>query len=215
MGVIYAGSGFEKGFEKDKSYAVAYQFATGQKLWKTELPLSNWMHPVVTKTSVCYVLGEIYFKSSVGFFYCLDKQTGVANFALPFNAPIASKPFYIRDGEDEYAFIGDFKGEVCGINLTKKEKMWCHKTGNEKTTYALSSFDYDPTHGVLWYPSNDNGLFGMAPKTGEILTHWLPQSQEPKWQENYAAVSIDSDHIYHMDIEGHLRKFKVEYSKNE
>jgi outer membrane protein assembly factor BamB len=210
-GVVFAGSGVEKGAGRDRSYATAYQASTGKKIWKTELPISNWMHPIVTKKDVCYVLGEIYFKSSVGLFYCLDKKTGTASYALPFNAPIASKPLYLRDNNEEYAFFGDFHGEICGISITKKEKMWCHKTGNAKTNYALSSFDYDPVHGVLWYPSNDNGLFALEPKTGKMLTHWTPGPTDAKWIDNYASVSIDGDRIYHMDINGHLRKFKIEF----
>lgn len=208
-GVVYMGSGFEKGSTRDRSYAVAYEFSTGKKLWKKELPLSNWMHPVVTTTDVCYVLGEIYFESSVGLFHCLDKKDGAPHFSIPFDAPIASKPFYIKDQGEEYVFFGDFKGDICGVSINKKEKMWCQKTGNDKTTYALSSFDYDAKHGVLWYPSFDNGIFAVEPKSGKILTHWMPDQKISKWNDNYAAVNIDGDVLYHMDIEGVLRKFKL------
>ncbi len=204
-GVVYMGSGVEKGTVRDRSYAVAYDFGTGNKIWKKELPLSNWMHPVVAETNVCFVLGEIYFPSNVGLLHCLDKITGEAQFSMPFDAPVASKPFYIKSGEQEYVFLGDFKGTICGVNLTRKEKMWCHKTGNEKTNYALSSFDYDAEKGILWYPSMDNGLFAVEPLSGKILTHWKPE----KWNENYAAVSVEPGFLYHMDIEGVLRKFSV------
>lgn len=209
-GVVFAGSGFEKGVTRDRSYAVAYEFATGKKIWKKELPLSNWMHPVVTNTDVCYVLGEIYFQSAVGLFYCLDKKSGTPHFSIPFNAPIASKPFYVQDAGQEYVFLADFKGEICAVSINQKEKLWCTTTGNKKTNYALSSFEYDILHGVLWYPSVDNGLFAVEPKTGKILARWMPAKGDAPWADNYAAVSIEGQNLYQMDIEGNLRKFKID-----
>jgi outer membrane protein assembly factor BamB len=207
---VYVGSGVEKGTLRDRSYAIAYDFETGNKIWKKELPLSNWMHPIVTSTDVCYVLGEIYFDSSVGLFYCLNKLDGTPHFSLPFNAPIASKPFYIRDGQNEYAFFADFKGEACGVDLIKKEKMWCYKTGKETTDYALSSFEYDSKRGILWYPSLDNGIFAFEVKTGKVLTHWMPNPKDGKWKSNYAAVNIDGDDLFLLDIAGNLRKFSIQ-----
>lgn len=213
-GIVFLGSGVEKGSVRERSYAVAYEFATGKTLWKTELPLSNWMHPVISSSNVCYVLGEIYFPSNVGLLHCLDKKSGEAMFSMPFDAPVASKPYYIKSGANEYVFLADFKGTICGVDLNRREKMWCHKTGNEKTNYALSSFDYDAANGILWYPTMDNGLFAVEPVSGKILTHWLPEKnseKNSKWNENYAAVSISGNSLFHMDIEGTLRKFKVRW----
>lgn len=209
-GAVFVGTGVEKGSARDRSYAVSYEFSTGKTLWKKELPLSNWMHPVVTKTDVCYVLGEIYFKSSVGLFYCLNKTTGEPNFAIPIDAPIASKPFYLNDNNEEYVYFGDFKGQLYGIDIKKKEKMWTYKTGTDATSYSLASVDYDPKRGILWFASLDNGLFALAPKTGKVVIHWTPERNKARWQDNYASVTIDGNSIFHMDIEGNLRKFEVE-----
>lgn len=208
-GIVYVGTGVEKGTAKDRSFAVAYEFSTGKIIWKKELPISNWMHPNVTSTDVCYVLGELYFPSNVGFLHCMNKANGSAHISIPFDGPVASKPFYIKDGTDEFIFLADLKGEMCGVDLIKKEKMWCHKTGNEKTRFALSSFDYDAKNGVLWYASYDNGLYAVEPKSGKIVTHWKPGKNQNPWNDNYAAVTLDGNTIYHMDIEGVLRKFSL------
>lgn len=208
--VVYTGTGVEKGSDRDRSYAIAYDFNTGKKIFKTELPLSNWMHPIITQTDVCYVLGEIYFPSQVGLFHCLNKKDGTPHFSIPFSAPLASKPFYIRDGNTEYAFFGDFKGNFCGVNITNKEKMWCYNTGTKDTDYALASVDYDAARGILWYPSMDNGLFGFEVKTGKVITHWLPNKNQSQWKENYGSVNIDGDTLFNMDADGNLRKFKID-----
>lgn len=206
---VYIGTGVEKGTLRDRSYAVAYDFLSGAKIWKKELPLSNWMHPIITKTDVCYVLGEIYFNSKVGLFHCLNKQSGAPHFSIPFESPLASLPYYINDGVEEMAFFASFDGTACAVNITKKETMWCHKTGNGKTDYSLSSFEFDSKRGVLWYPTLDNGIFAFEVKTGKVLAHWLPDGKKDKWEENYASVNIVGDSLYLLDIAGNLRKFKL------
>jgi outer membrane protein assembly factor BamB len=207
---VYIGTGIEKENNRDRSFAINYDFLTGKMNWKKELPLSNWMHPILTSTDVCYVLGEIYFPSTVGLLYCLNKLNGTPHFSIPFDSPIASKPFYIHSKNNEYAFFATFNGEICGVDLLKKEKMWCHQTGSKTTDYSLASVDYDSNRNILWYPSLDNGIFAFEPVSGRELIHWMPKTNGAKWQDNYASVSIDGDILYLMDIAGNLRKFKIE-----
>ncbi|MBC7714728.1 MAG: PQQ-binding-like beta-propeller repeat protein [Rhizobacter sp.] len=207
---VYAGTGVEKGDIKDRSYASSYDFLTGKKIWKTELPLSNWMHPIVTQKDVCYVIGEIYTPSSVGQLYCLDKTSGSPHFAVPFESPVASKPFSIKTITDDLIFMGGLNGEVCGVSLSKKEKIWCKKTSLHNKADAFSSVDYDSEHGILIYPSYDNGIFAFSPEEGREIFHWTPSGKEKKWSDNSAAVTIDGDKIYHMDLDGNLRLFKLQ-----
>ncbi len=210
-GTIYLGTGVEKGKLSDRSYAVARNITDSQLIWKKELPLSSWMHPVITKVDVCYTLGEIYTPSTVGLLYCLNKKTGEPHFSLPFNAPIASKPYYISEGENEYLFLATMSGEVCGVNLGQKEKIWCHKTAKSDSSdnYALTSVEYDEAKGILWYPSPDNGLYGFSAREGKQIVHWRPKEKETPWSENYAAVNVVGNKIYHIDIDGHIRMFNV------
>lgn len=208
-GIVYTGTGVEKGSEHTKSLAVAYRFNTGEVVWRKELPISNWMHPIITQDDVCYSLGEIYTQSSIGMLYCLNKLTGTPHFSIPLNAPLASKPFYIKDHTNEYIFLADFKGELSAIDINKKEKMWSLKTGTNKTNHSFVSFDYSSQFGMLIYPSLDNGLFAIEPKTGKVISRWYPKKNQAKWDENYASVSIEGSAIYYMDLVGNLRKFSV------
>lgn len=207
--IVYAGSGKEKGNNIDRSYATAYDFSNGKTLWKKELPISNWMHPIVTSSDVCYALGEIYFPSDVGFLYCINKINGAPHFSIPFDAPIAGKPFYIKSDSEEMIFTTDLKGTVCAVDLKLKEKKWCQQTGTSKTDYSLSSVDFDSKRGIIWYASFDNGLYAFHPHTGEILLHWLPDNKDKAWGDTYASVTIDDDFIYTADIDGTIRKFEI------
>ena len=208
-GIIYAGTGKEKGSSSDRSYAQAYDFSNGKTLWKKELPLSNWMHPIVSTEDTCYVLGEIYFASDVGLLYCINKLTGAPHFSIPFDAPLAGKPYYIKNGNAEIIYTSDLKGTVCAIDINLKEKRWCQKTGKSTTDYSLSSVEFDSKRGLIWYASYDNGLYAFNPLTGEILFHWIPNKNETVWGETFASVNIDDDFLYTADINGVIRKFKI------
>lgn len=205
-GIVYAGSGKEKGKSVDRNYATAYEFSTGKKIWQNELPLSNWMHPVLGSKYVCYSLGEIYFPSNIGLLHCYDKRSGTAIFSIPFDSPLTGKPLIIKSKDQELVIVSSFKGEVCAVNLNNKTKEWCTNTGTKKTSFAFSSADYDQTRNILWYASLDNGLFGLNINTGKHLTHWLPAN----WSETDASVTIQGNFLFMADIYGLIRKLKIE-----
>lgn len=207
--IIYAGTGVEKGTAHDKSFGIAYDAFTGKKIWKTELPFSNWMHPIPTLNFICYVLGEIYLPSRVGLFYCLDKKNGTPVFSIPIDSPLASKPFYLREKDKEFIYFSDMNGRIYGVDLLSKEKMWTQETQIKKNNHSFTSLDYDFNHGVLWYPAFDNGIWAISPLTGKVISHWAPEKNELKWNENYGAVNFDETNLYHLDILGYLRKFKI------
>ena len=211
--IVYIGTGVEKAKNADRSYAVARDIQTAKIIWKKELPLSNWMHPIVAKNDVCYNLGEIYTPSTVGLLYCLDKKSGMPHFSIPFNAPIASLPYLISTGKEEIVYLATMSGEVCGVNLDKKEKIWCKETAKDISKgsdhYALASLEYDAHRGILWYPSPDNGIVGLSPADGNIVARWFPNEKETPWTDNYAAVNVVGDKLYHMDIDGHLRMIQL------
>lgn len=203
--IVYIGTGTEKGGTGERSYAIAYDSQTGKTIWKKELPISNWMHPVITKTDACYVLGEIYVKSSVGLLYCLNKINGTPHFSIPFESPLTGLPFYSQEKEKEIIFLGGIDGETCAVDINKKEKIWCKKTSSSASTYSFSSFDYDPIRGVLWYAAFDGAILGMNPKNGEIILKNTPT----KPTKNYASTTFADNFLYHMDIKGNLKMFEI------
>lgn len=203
--VVYAGTGIEKGSIGDRSYAIAYDYQTGRTIWKKELPLSNWMHPVITKQDACFVLGEIYIKSSVGLLYCLNKQNGNPHFSIPFDSPLTSKPFYIQDNGSELVYLSSIDGDACAVDITKKEKSWCRKTLTSASPYSFSSFDFDSTRGILWYANFEGIIWGLNPKSGETIF----KDTITKASENYAAVNIIGNSLYQMDIKGNLKMYEI------
>ncbi len=211
-GIVYSGTGREKGNNQDRIFAVTYEFSSGKIIWKKELPLSNWMHPIIGKKDVCYALGEIYFKSNIGFLHCLDKKTGLADFSIPFESPLIGKPLIIKNKENgnEIAVVSSFNGEVCAINLQSQTKIWCQQTGNKKTTYAFSSVNFDAKRNLLWYASVDNGFYGFHFENGEIAAHWQPtNSAYKKWNETDASVTIKDNSFFISDMEGVIRRLDI------
>lgn len=199
---IYTGTGKEKGKNDDKTFAFAFT-PDGKMKWKTELPLSNWMHPVVSDKLVCYSLGEIYFHSELGFLYCLNKHDGSLAFSIPFSEPLTGKPLLINN---RHVYVGSILGKVCRVDLQLKEMNWCVKTGNDKTSHSFSSPTYDEKRHVIWYASKDNGLFAINPEKGSVLLKWKSPDD---WKVTYAAVTVSGDELYLQDMNGYYRRLDL------
>lgn len=207
---VFTGSGKEKGLAFDRSYATVYDFNSGKVIWKKELPLSNWMHPLITNEFACYVLGEIYTESNVGLFYCFNKNSGNVAFSLPFNAPLVGKPLLLKTKTKEIAYVSSFSGEVCAIDIAMKVTSWCFNAGTPKTKYALSSVSYDTKRHLIWYASADNGLFALNPLDGQLIKHWVPEENSlTPWKKTLASVSIVDDSLFLVDLKGFVRRLDL------
>ena len=168
------------------------------------------MHPLNTNNNVCYVLGEIYFTSEVGMVYCLNKKDGTPHFSVPFDGPLTSKPKYIKTSDNEYIFVVDLNGKICSVDIKQKEKSWCISTSKKDFKgKSFASLEYDEVNKVLWFASMKNGIFALDPLDGKIISQWLPSKENSILADNYAAVTIDENHLYQMDIEGNLRLFNI------
>lgn len=203
-GFIYAGSGIEKSkANSDKRYATKYDLNSGKKIWKMELPLSNWMQPIVTKTNlVCFVLGEIYFKSELGLLHCLDKNSGLAKISITTNSPLVGKPTYVTSLEgDEFIYTSNLKGEVLAFNLKSKEVEFTF-TPKKTSNYSLTSPTLDPKSQTLLYQGPMGDLYILHAKTGKLLKSF------PYTSEAYASPSTQGNDIYTVDMGGTIRHFQ-------
>jgi outer membrane protein assembly factor BamB len=200
-GVVYAGTGREKGnAQLYKSFAAAYDIDSGTTLWKRELTGSSWMSPVLFEDQVCFITGEIYFKTDLGGLSCFAKATGTPTFDQRFLSPIVSTPLRIGD----HIYLADLYGKLCSIHMPSRQIAWCHETNAQKE--SISSIQYDPYRNVLLYPSRDNGLFVLNPATGEELLHWQPEN--PEWTKTYAGVNVTASYWYTIDMKGHVRALR-------
>lgn len=201
---VYAGTGNEKERARsDKKYAVKYELLTGKKVWKTELPISSWMQPVLTQSNlVCYVLGEIYFPSEVGFLYCLNKVTGEPTLSIPTSAPLVGKPTLANINGVEYVFSADLTGKLMAFNLQTQKIHFSFKP-KTLSDYSLSSPTFDPKRNLIFYQSPENGLYVLNALNGKVLF-----SEEIK-TSSYASPTIFKDDVYTIDMQGSLKHFKI------
>ncbi len=197
---VYVGTGREKGdSKKHRSYAVAYDFITGKTIWKRELPASVWMKPTIADNHVCFVYGEVYFKSEIGGLQCFDKEKGVPTISHRMLASSVSIPLALNDS----VVFTDATGNVCSLNTKSRQLDWCTQTHNPKTQLNYVPISYDPYRNILVYNSMKNGLYAIHPKTGKIEGHWLPK--EEKWQRSFASALVAPEGWYISDMKGHLR----------
>jgi len=200
-GAVFTGTGREKGdAKKHKSFAVAYEFETGSVRWKREIPASSWMKPNYVGNNICFVMGEIYFPSQFGGLSCFNEKTGepTANFRTL--TPIVARPVTIGN----FIFTADLSGNVCKFNIPEGKKEWCYSSGSKGK--SLTSISYDSKRNLVLYPSTDNGLHILDPRSGRLVYHWLPTEQEGPWQGTYAGVNVTPSGWYVADKTGLIRK---------
>jgi outer membrane protein assembly factor BamB len=164
-GRVFAGTGREKGdTEKNRSYAVAYDFSSGEKIWKMELPASSWMNPVVWREHVCFVYGEIYFESGLGGVQCFRQDTGLPTLTFNLASPQTTLPLVIGDT----LYTTDVKGTVCALDLVEREVRWCKKVEQSKGVNFASPV-YFKERDALVYASMSDGIYLLDRATGNVL----------------------------------------------
>ncbi len=195
-GRVFAGTGREKGdSEKNRSYAVAYDFASGEKVWKMELPASSWMNPVIWREHVCFVYGEVYFESGLGGVQCFRQDTGLPTKSFNLAAPQTTLPLVIRDS----LITTDSKGAVCSIDLVSNQTQWCHKVAF-KQGMNFASPVYSPERDALIYASMSDGLYFLDRKTGQLVM----RTELNDMKTVYAPAEISGLNFVVTDIKGRV-----------
>ncbi|MBT4792760.1 MAG: PQQ-binding-like beta-propeller repeat protein, partial [Halobacteriovoraceae bacterium] len=207
-GVVFVGTGREKGnAEKYKTYAAAHEFNTGKLLWKRELPASSWMKPITISSLVCFVYGEVYFKSQLGGLQCFDQKSGEPKQSYHTTQPVITIP--IRVGHRIY--FSDLKGTIHAIDTKKKSILWRAKTKAAKGL-AFAGLSYDEHRNVLVFASKKNGLFVFDPLSGKTIHNWVPKKEETEWKKTYASVTITKEGWWVADMKGNLRFLKLQFN---
>jgi outer membrane protein assembly factor BamB len=195
-GRVFAGTGREKGdTEKNRSYAVAYNFSSGEKIWKMELPASSWMNPVIWREHVCFVYGEIYFDSGLGGIQCFRQDTGLPTMSFNLAQPQSTLPIVI----DNDLFTTDSKGTVCSLDLLAKTIRWCKKV-NQKEGVNFASPVYTAERDALVF----DGLFLLDRLTGEEFA----QVKLPSHKTIYSPVAVSGRDVLVVDGKGQVTLFR-------
>lgn len=199
-GRVFAGTGREKGdSEKNRSYAAAYDFLSGERLWRNELPASSWMTPVVWREHVCFIYGEIYFESGLGGLQCFRQDNGQPTKSFNLASPQTTLPLVI----DDSLITTDSKGTVCSIDLISHAVQWCHKVAF-KIGINFASPVYSDERDALIYASMYDGLYLLDRKTGKVLHH----HELKDMKSIYAPVELSGLAFVVADIKGKISFFR-------
>lgn len=206
-GRVFIGTGREKNDDKkNKCFAAALDFKTGEVLWQRELAASSWMRPVVVGENVCYIAGEVYFPTKRGHITCFDRTTGEHTIAMNTTEPIVSTPKVL----DNSILYTTLHGMVCRFDLDSKRNQWCFDA-NTKKAMSMAGASYDPRGNVILYPSMTEGLFVLNPHNGEVLMQWKPSKDEGEWKNTYADVAVAGDYWIISDDDGSVRALRAKF----
>ncbi|MEY2987572.1 MAG: hypothetical protein RJB13_1093 [Pseudomonadota bacterium] len=206
-GRVFAGTGREKGdTEKNRSFAVAYDFVSGEKLWKMELPASSWMSAVLWNNEVCFVYGEIYFDSDLGGIACFRQDNGHPTQTYNMGVPQTTMPLIV----DNVLYSTDKNGSVCAIELSQRQMKWCQKIGQAKSINYASPV-YSSHHNALVYATMNDGLCVLDIESGAIRVNSRFQDMNPKLKEFksvYAPVAVSGESFVVADAKGNVALFR-------
>jgi outer membrane protein assembly factor BamB len=199
-GKVFSGTGRDKGNgEKFKTFANAYDFSTGKRIWQKELPASSWMTPVAWKDSACFIFGEVYFESGIGGVYCFKQSDGTPTHAYNLAEPQTGIPLVIGDS----LISTSSNGKVCSLDLNSRLVSWCHEVKNKGKSFSSPS--YSVKLDALVYASKSDGLWILDRKTGSVLKNL----KNAEWKTIYGAAGIGGDIISVGDIDGNTSAFKI------
>lgn len=200
-GIVYVATGREKGdAKKYRTFVAAYDFMTGQQLWKNETPLSSWMAPVVKEKVVCFIFGEVYFASNLGQLNCYDRWSGESHLSVSFNNPLIGQPLII----DHLIIVSDLFGKVCAVDTVKKVKKWCNNQASSLTP-VMNTPSYSKHKGLIGYASPKKGVFFIDPQNGQTVSRYHPNDWRPS---SLANIIFLKDGFLSIGNRGYLRKVR-------
>lgn len=205
-GTVFIGTGREKDDDKkNKCFAAAIDFKSGNVLWKRELAASSWMRPVIAGDNVCYISGEVYFPTERGHITCFDRKTGEHTVAMNTSDPLVSTAKVL----DNSIIYTSLHGSVCRFDLETRKQLWCLDTKSKEKSMAGAS--YDPRGHVVLYPSITNGLYVLDPDSGKVLVNWKPSPEQGEWKKIHADVTVAGEYWIISDHEGSVRALRANF----
>ena len=206
-GRVFAGTGREKGdTEKNRSFAVAYDFSSGERLWKMELPASSWMSAVLWKEEVCFVYGEIYFDSDLGGVACFRQDNGLPTQTFNLGVPQTTMPLIV----DDVMYSTDKNGSLCAIELSQRNLKWCQKVGQAKSINYASPV-YSAQLNALVYATMSNGLCLIDVDSGMVRMNARFEelsSELSGFKSIYAPVAVFEELFLVADAKGNVALFR-------
>jgi len=189
--------------KKNKCYAGALNFKDGSLKWKHELPGSSWLTPTAWKDEVCYVVGEVYFKTERGHVVCFDQKTGEHKTAINVDEPVVALPLVMGDT----LYFSTVNGTLYSYDMNLKKVNWVQRGKDDGDAYAGPS--YDSVHDLIIYPTFSEGVKWFSPDTGNLAGHWKPSVEQGEWIKNFAGVAIKDDLLVFADYKRMTRALKA------
>jgi outer membrane protein assembly factor BamB len=184
-------------WSKNGTYIKAINFATKQEVWKNQIQADSI-------TNFVFDDKQIFFGTSLGMYYALDKKTGKELWS--YKAPL-----------DIYNFNNIHQKSV--IFRDTAEKVYCLNTsdGSLKWTFEPSSLiagDLSlisgPTYssGIIFYALNQNVLLGIDADTGleKWRTDYLFEKEDPFYLQNETILTLKNLNSSDVTVQAFLLK---------
>lgn len=132
----------------------------------------------------------VYFGSSDGNIYALDRETGKKRWSYRTGASIHSSPALYEN----YLVTGAWDSRIYCLDKNNGAIKWVYTTGRDTTKYIWMGIQASPSidEGIAFIGSRDAKLYALQLETGDTL--WTQSDFEGSWLPGSAA--IDQTNLY-------------------
>jgi len=196
-GAIYIGTGTPlEDMGKTRPLGIKLDLTTGKELWAQELPLSSWFGPIALPEAVCFPLGEIHIKSSLGGYQCFN-FAGERTKNIFVDSPVMGKQKLVNGK----ILFNDFKGTVHYWDYQSEAVLW--EIDNSSTKYSFSSSQkVDEKHYLFFNRTGDGVIFDI--EEGKVLS----KMNFNKDESVFADPIVHKDGFIILGLKGTLKNYK-------
>jgi outer membrane protein assembly factor BamB len=161
----------------DQSRVVAFDAATGKRLWSFQS--GGWIYGRAVATA-----RHVFIGSQDDFFYCLDRHTGAKVWSFKTNSRIESGGAV----DEKFVYFGSCDGNVYCLNQADGKERWRFATdrreGDRRTAiYSVPVLRRDS----VYFAAGDGQVYGLDRETGKLKGKVRPSEQS----EMYCSLAAD------------------------
>ena len=148
----------------DGSYAVAYNAATGTKIWSRSIV--PW-YAMVVVNGVVYVQSGLGYPNGQSSVYALNAQTGTTLWNVVLQQDLHSASPAVANG---IVYVGAVDGTFLALNASTGKTLWKASLGTNNAIITAPVVD----NGAVYVEGDSVGLFAFNASTGKRL--WFAPS---------------------------------------
>jgi RNA polymerase sigma factor (sigma-70 family) len=166
----------------DQSRVVAFDAATGKRLWSFQT--GGWVYGEAVATAT-----HVFFGSQDRAFYCLDKKTGKQIWRYATGGRIESGGVV----DTTFVYFGSCDGSVYCLKQSDGKRRWQFATDRDQNGHKSAIYSVPVlSRGAVVFAAGEGQLYAVAQDTGRLRWKIRPSEQS----ELYSSAATDGTRFF-------------------